>query len=78
MTSQRGGKANASKRARATTPRSPDASLIPSIRMLLDNQWDKIESRLDLLEDTFGQRMRNLEATINGLKEAAEFQSKEV
>ena len=74
MTSQRG-KAT-SKRARAATPPSPD--VIPSIRILLNEQWDRIESRLDLLEETFGQRMRNLEVTINGLKEAAEFQSKEV
>lgn len=70
----KGGKSNTAKRARSATPPSPDTSLLPSIRLLLDNQWEKFEGRLDTLQETFGQRLKKIEETIDDLKDSVEFQ----
>ena len=65
-------------RQEAGTPPSPDAAgLLPSIRMLLEQQMERIDEKFSSLELNLNQQVKQLEASFSELKNSINFQTKE-
>ena len=73
------GKGNPKRpRAEAGSPTSPEVSLLPSIRMLLEQQTEKFDERFSSFEASLKEQVKQIETQFGEVKEAIAFQSKEL